>query len=219
MSDSRLFREALKEEAKIQSDLLNETKELLFDHFNDHLAFLEAEKEHIWSLETIEKLCLKYRLRFLDSELFKGDIPQEAWDRLAELEDRHGKRFRSFRIIAPGEFFELNYVDKDPIMLAELSPNKYLFIHKWGKDMKWWRQIKAFPFQSYQHFFASLCGVAFVLASLIAIATTGTDTPLLYFSFGVFKIWIALSIFSVFIALAFNIYPTKQNWNSQFLDK
>lgn len=219
MKDSRLLKEAYKEEAKIQTDLLNETKEILFDHFTEHKSFLEAEKDRILSIEAIEKICLKYRLRFLDADLFKGEIPKEAYDRIDELEARYGKRFRRFRIIAPGEFFELDFEDKDPIMVAELSPKKFLFIHKWGKDMSWWRQVKAFPFKSYQHFFASLSALAFVLAGLIALGTSGANTPLLYFSFGVFKIWLALSMFSVFVALAFNIYPTKQNWNSQFLDK
>ncbi len=219
MSDSRILRDAFKEEAKIQSDLISETKEILFDHFNDHQEFMENEKDRILSIEAIEKICLKYRLRFLDADLFKGEIPEQAWSNLRAIENQYGKKFRSFRIVAPGEFFELDYEDKDPIMLAELSPNKFLFIHKWGKDMKWWRQLKAFPFRSYEHFFASLSVLALVIASLFALATSGTNTPGIFFAFGVFKIWIALSIFSVFVALAFNVYPTKQNWNSKFLDK
>ena len=43
---------------------------------NQEKHFFEEEK--IYTLEQIKKLCIKYRLRFLDSKVFKGDFPHEA---------------------------------------------------------------------------------------------------------------------------------------------
>ena len=40
------------------------------------LDFDKMETKNIFHLKNIEKICVKYRLRFLDSNLFKGDYPK-----------------------------------------------------------------------------------------------------------------------------------------------
>ena len=45
------------------------------DSFNQ-LDFDKMETKNIFHLKNIEKICIKYRLRFLDSNLFKGDYPK-----------------------------------------------------------------------------------------------------------------------------------------------
>src|SRR6056297_4367348 len=49
-----------------------------FNNFN--LDLLESGR--IFHLSDIEKLCIDYRLRFLDSTYFKGKIPYEALSRI-----------------------------------------------------------------------------------------------------------------------------------------
>ena len=131
MYTSPILLEALSlEERQQQVQLLDEVNELLQSSTELHKELLKNEQYRIFSMETIEKICVRYRLRFLDLELFKGEVPEAARLELSALESRYRTRFRRLRIIAPGEFFELGYIDKDPILLAELSKDKYLFIHK-----------------------------------------------------------------------------------------
>src|SRR5688572_679460 len=37
-----------------------------------------GDQDLVFSLNTIKATCVKYRLRFLDSQLFKNEIPYEA---------------------------------------------------------------------------------------------------------------------------------------------
>ena len=36
------------------------------------------ERDNIFHISDIKSICITYRLRFLESSLFKGEIPQEA---------------------------------------------------------------------------------------------------------------------------------------------
>ena len=81
-----------------------------------------------FDIETIEKICTKYRLRFLESDLFKGDIPSEAIREVKRLESSLGMRFDRFSVIAPAERFDLKDSTKDPILMAELPNRQFYYI-------------------------------------------------------------------------------------------
>lgn len=49
-----------------------------------HFDCLESDR--IFHLEQIKSICVDYRLRFLDSHLFKGKIPEEAITKIHQLE-------------------------------------------------------------------------------------------------------------------------------------
>ena len=59
--------------------------------------------EHIYSLEEIKKVCVDYRLRFLDAKLFKGEIPLEVLLNMSKLESQTKVPFKAFKIVAPAE--------------------------------------------------------------------------------------------------------------------
>ncbi|MCB0399879.1 MAG: hypothetical protein KDD26_09715, partial [Winogradskyella sp.] len=54
---------------------------------NFDIDLLESDK--IYHVEQIKKLCITYRLRFLDSRFFKGDLPYEAISKIKQLEKNH----------------------------------------------------------------------------------------------------------------------------------
>ncbi|HCQ29927.1 MAG TPA: hypothetical protein DIU39_06550 [Flavobacteriales bacterium] len=105
----------------------------------------------IYNIEQIKKLCIDYRLRFLDAKLFKDELPQEALNTIRRIENKTGLRFENFKIIAPAALFKLKDPDKDPILFADLGNNNYLFIHKWGNDMKWYRKWVMWPFRKIEN--------------------------------------------------------------------
>ena len=218
-NSSFLLKEAHKLEQKsIDEDLLHEIEEILDNSSNKTKELFENEKDKILSLSTIEKICVKYRLRFLDAELFKGEIPDTATEELKRLENKYHTKFHDLRIIAPGEYFDLEYIDKDPILLTKIAPEKYLFIHKWGSDFSKWRKWKALPFRSVHTFFLSVLSLAVIAASLFALFMGTNETSIMDFLFATFHLTVSGSLFVLFIALAFSVYPTQLNWKSKFLD-
>ena len=214
--DSIIIKEAKLIEENSEAFLKLAQKQINSD---DHRIHQLLQDELIFSEETIRKICLKYRLRFLDVSLFKGEIPPIAFEKIQALENKYKTSLKPLRIIAPGRFFELDFEDKDPLLFVELPDKKFLFIHQWGREINPLRKIFSWPLQSLRNVLIGL-GMLSGLLTLCLITLTGswtTPLPILFFGMGI--LWVGLSFFSIFIALSFNIFPTEMNWNSQYLDK
>ncbi|MEP3444369.1 MAG: hypothetical protein ABJN53_06215, partial [Flavobacteriaceae bacterium] len=63
------------------------------------------ETKNIYHLNQIKEICINYRLRFLDSSYFKGEIPQSALTKIKQIEQSHCIEIRGFKIIAPSKLF------------------------------------------------------------------------------------------------------------------
>lgn len=86
----------------------------------------------VYSEESIKQICIKYRLRFLDSKHFKAEYPYEALHQIKEFEQTHQVKIQHFKIIAPYDMFQLTDVNEDPLLFAQLSDNNFYLLHKWG---------------------------------------------------------------------------------------
>lgn len=118
----------------------------------------------IISIEAIKKICVTYRLRFLSSTYFKGQIPYEAIVKINEIEKKSGFKFTEFMILAPSKMFNLCDSFQDPILVAKISPTKYYFIHKWGTDIFWGKKILFFAVQNVKN----LAITSFLLGLLLS---------------------------------------------------
>jgi len=112
-----------------------------FDH-----EFLETDR--IYHLEQIRKICVDYRLRFLDTRYFKGNYPQQAVNSIKTLEKQHLITLEGFKIIAPSKLFKLKNAD-DPLLFAPIGNGYYYLVHKWGNDLHPLRKWLMLPFKSF----------------------------------------------------------------------
>jgi len=108
--------------------------------FNFNL--LESEK--IFHENQIKKICIDYRLRFLDSALFSNKIPEEAITKINALEKNHDTKLEGFKIVAPSKAFNLKNYD-DPLLFAPIGNGYYYLIHQWGTDLAWYRKLMVLP--------------------------------------------------------------------------
>ena len=128
-----------------REDLLEEVNQLFANEENKEAEILkriegdpnfnwqlveQLDAENIYTLDQIRSICVKYRLRFLDSNYFKGEIPFEAVSKIKELEKELGKPLNGFKIVAPKELFRLEDKDSDPLLFLQLTENQFYFIHK-----------------------------------------------------------------------------------------
>src|SRR6476620_2382182 len=89
------------------------------------------ETDRIFHVSHIRKVCIDYRLRFLDSQMFRHEFPDEAITQIRTLEQKHGTDLGGFRIIAPTKAFHLhNY--NDPLLFVPIGNDYYYLIHQWG---------------------------------------------------------------------------------------
>jgi len=87
----------------------------------------KLRSEKLFHVEDIRKICIDYRLRFLDVKLFKGKIPNEAFKKLDEFKNNHPNLNFELRIMAPSKLFELENYD-DPLLFASLGDGYYYLI-------------------------------------------------------------------------------------------
>lgn len=178
-----LLEELHKERTKlVKQDVIQEVTSILNQASDKDLEILEKlgngsgnsdftidqlNADFIFDIKEIKSLCLKYRLRFLDSSLFKGEIPYEGISKIKSLENELGCSLTGFKILAPKELFHLTDKDSDPILFLKLSETKFYFIHKWGGEINRFRALLAYPMRSFSTMFYFLLALAFVFSYLV----------------------------------------------------
>jgi len=136
------------------------------------IPLYSEDKSALFEEGTIRKVCTKYRLRFLDTQLFKGDIPYEALVAIKQMEKKYQVQFEEFRIVAPAPLFQLEDSTKDPLLFAVLGNGDYLLMHQWGSDLVWHRKLLLYPFRN-----ISSLGLSIVLLSFLLTAFLPLEFP------------------------------------------
>jgi len=72
------------------------------------------DTERIFKESDIQKLALRFRLRFLPTKYFNGELPAEALHRVRSLESKLDIRIENFHLLAPSKVFKLGDVNVDP---------------------------------------------------------------------------------------------------------
>lgn len=101
----------------------------------------KVDQNVIFHISQIEKICIDYRLRFLDTKYFKGDYPEAVISKIKQIEEEHKTILDGFKIIAPSKLFTLKEAD-DPLLFAPMGNDYYYLIHKWGTDLHPLRKVK-----------------------------------------------------------------------------
>ncbi len=124
------------------------------------------DSTRIYSVDQIRELSIKYRLRFLDSDVFRSEIPNEALFEMTRLQKHHDAPLSGFKILTPSKLFKLKDCNEDPLLFLSLPNDQYYLIHKWGNDLAWYRALLYSPFRSIQTMFVSL----FLMALTIGLS-------------------------------------------------
>jgi len=150
--------------ASLSSDDVKRAKGVVND-----LNFDRLESQHIYHISQIEKICVNYRLRFLDAKYYKSDIPQQGLAKISYLNNEHNTELKGFKIMAPSKLFKLENAD-DPLLFAPIGNGYYYFIHKWGNDLHPLRKMMMWPFKNLENFM--LVTFLFSIFSTFIIAET-----------------------------------------------
>lgn len=166
-----------------EKKLLLEATTILQQSYTEELEILDAiqtrikhakayDPNHIdissvFTIEQIKKVCIQYRMRFLDSDLFKGEIPYEAIQKIKAIQQENETKLEKFKILAPKRLFKLADADADPLLFVQLKSGHYYLIHQWGTDLKWFRKILSLPFQKFENLVVSLIILALILTLII----------------------------------------------------
>lgn len=185
-----------------------------------HPQFVQAPSTY--SIEAIQSVAVKYRLRFLKSHRFKGEIPSEAISKIKQLENRSHTPLKEFYILAPARQFKLGDCNEDPLLFVPLSNGRYHLIHQWGNDLSWYRQWLNFPLKNWRTLTFTILAATGILSLLMPNSAFSAGESMGYLNSGriVFFFWINLLMAAVlsYAGFAFNFTFSKHNWNSKFFN-
>ena len=66
--------------------------------------------------------------------------------------------------MAPSKAFDLENINKDPLLFAQLNDNTFYLIHQWGHDLAWYRRLLTWPLQNFKTLMIFLMTVCFLFA-------------------------------------------------------
>ena len=183
------------------------------DNKHNDLKFDKMKTRNIFHKDTIKKICVRYRLRFLDSNLFKGEYPKNITKIIGKIERNHNTTLSNFMIMAPSKLFKIKSPD-DPILFVPIGNDYYYLIHKWGEEFNYLRKLIVLPFKNIDNLtiFSVLVSVLFALLGKLFM-------PSLTFS-EVFILFLFLVKGFIFIFF-YMFFLTRRNfsesiWNSKY---
>ncbi|MCF6132439.1 hypothetical protein [Flavobacterium wongokense] len=175
---------------------------------SNQLQFDLLETDRIFHLEQIKTVCIDYRLRFLDSNIFKNNIPEEAISKIRMMEKEHNTSLEGFKIIAPSKSFHLLNYD-DPLLFIPIGNDYYYLIHQWGTEINPWRKLLVLPIKNLWNFTLASIIVSIIITLLVPENNLSKSVPLA-------SIIIFLFAFkSIFAVFAYYFFMMGKNFNEE----
>lgn len=220
--DSHLLQEVknlLQTEAQNDQRILNQiTGKQVVTITSTSIDYSVLDPNLMYAEEAIFNLCSRFRLRFLDSKLFKGEIPYEALVAIKQLEQKLNVKLKIFKVIAPASRFQLKDSMEDPILVAKLANGTYYFIHQWGTELAWHKQVYYYPFRNITTLAISASLLAFLLIWILPTPLTTSTTAM--FVLGKMYSWLVFSGMIFTTALIVGIIAisdfSENVWDSKF---
>lgn len=175
----------------------------------------QLDASRVYHIDQIKKICIDYRLRFLDAKLFKGQFPIEAVSEIKAIEKAHKTELTLLKMMAPSKLFKLENAD-DPLLFAPMGNGYYYLIHQWGNDLHPLRKLLVWPFKNLITMSVATLIGSFILSLFVPLSVftpnpTSIDFFLVYFF--MFKSVAAIVIYYTF-ARGKNV--SQAIWNSKY---
>jgi hypothetical protein len=183
------------------------------NHFD--LDLLDTDR--IYHVDQIKKICVDYRLRFLDTKYFKNDIPQEALQEISRIEKDHNITMRGFKIVAPSKMFKLENAD-DPLLFAPIGNGYFYLIHKWGNDLTPFRKAWAWSFKSFENLIFTTILVSLLAAYLVPNGIFSQDTTGVQFVLIFFFTFKSIASMVLYYSFAAGKNFNSAIWNSKYFN-
>ena len=176
----------------------------------------KIDSNRLFHVDQIRKICIDYRLRFLDFNFFKGGVPDEAYTKLKEFELNHPDLDLNIKMMAPTKLFQLDNYD-DPLMFVSLGNNYYYMIHKWGNDMSYYRKLFMWPFKNIYNILIYIAIISLLFTSFVpdGIFFYKNNPEIQFFVVFLFMFKSLAAIF-IYFGFAMGKNFNENIWNSKF---
>lgn len=186
------------------------------------LDFNELDPSNIYHISDIKALCINYRLRFLDSKLFKGTFPVEAIEAIKTFESEQNREITGFKMIAPAPMFKLTEKDKDPLLMVPMGGEYYYLLAKWGNDLHPLRKMMVYPFRDFESLLKTVLVFCLAVALLFpeSLIRSTKDTGTIVHLRVILFFWMFFSTSAMTALYGFSRMKNFNTnlWKSKYLD-
>jgi len=123
----------------------------------------------VFTLSEIKRIAVLYRLKFLDGNLYKSEIPYEALEKIQHLNNRFRKEIKDYKVLSTYESFKKADSKNNALLFVKTNYDNYYLIHNWGKALKEHRKLIFLPLRNFENLVATV-----VLATLIITVSLPT---------------------------------------------
>jgi hypothetical protein len=177
----------------------------------------DLEHEFIFKPSDIKSIALKYRLRFLDSQSYRFEFPYEAVLKIDYLNHTHKKSIKGFKLLGTGDFFSKEKNNECALLFAPTNHGNYYLIHRWGRELKWYREYASWPLKNIETLLATVIFITLIVTLSLPIRLITLDSHATYWSgwrLGVFFHLLIFNMgFTTYFTFAFSRGLTVSNWN------
>ncbi len=175
------------------------------------------ETDRVYHISHIKKICIDYRLRFLDTKYFKGTYPKEALEAVKALEEEHRTQLRGFQIVAPSKLFRLENAD-DPLLFVPLGNDYFYLVHKWGNDLHPLRKWLLLPFKNLGNLTLLIVLLSLLLTAMVPSGLFSKESGSLEFWMIFFFMFKSVAAVVIFYGFALGKNFNHAIWNSKYFN-
>lgn len=205
--------EDLDKERERIKDNLSVSKKQCYNVFDFDL--LDTSK--IYHIADIKKVCIDYRLRFLDSRYFKGSYPESVFSEIRKLEEDHRTELQGFKIMAPSKLFKLEDKD-DPLLFVPIGNSYFYLVHSWGHDLHPLRKFLMWPFKNIGNLIALVLAISLCITSMIPDGLFSKSNSTAEFWIIYFFMFKSVASVVLFYGFAMGKNFNYAIWNSKFFN-
>ncbi|WP_317899346.1 hypothetical protein [Aurantibacillus circumpalustris] len=212
------------EEAKkiLRQDLLSNKKILdnlsLYSNTYDVIDEEDVNYSEIFTASEIKKVAILYRLKFLDHNLYKPEIPDEIEFKIQNLNHTFSKEIKGYKILAPYGAFEKATNPMESTLFVKTNYDNYYLLHRWGKPIKAKRKFQFLPLRNFEFLVTTIFLVTMIIAVSLPTRLITLDHKAEYWSGYRAAAFFHLLIFNfgvtVYFTFAFAKNFSSSVWNS-----
>lgn len=210
---NKILKQSIFKEQNILSNLKTYNKSFqLLDEvgLDEHLIF---------TTEEIRKICIKFRLKFLNSQNYHFDIPYEVILKIKDLNRSQKKDLDGFQMLGVSETFKRKSHNANFVLFVPTIYGNYYLLHSWGTKLTWYKKLLAFPLRSFESLAVTLLVLAFMITlSLPTCLITLDKTATYWCGYRIatyFHLLIFFSGVSAYILVGFNKRFSGQVWQQE----
>lgn len=178
----------------------------------------DIDKNNLFTHAELKTFCIKNRLRFVDSNYFKGEFPYESILKIKDYNKFQKKDLLHFKILCPADLIADANSKSPAALFCRTMYGNYYLIHTWGENLSPKRKIINWPLRNFETFSVFMLTIVAIITLILPNTLLTTDVHAEYFSMYraacFFHILILFVGFVVFRMIATNKGLSSSVWDS-----